>query len=156
MGDSWPIRPATLADAAAIADAERVCFGDPWSATGIAELFENKAVIALMAPAAGPEMSLAGYAFARVIALEAEILNIAVLPLFRRRRLGGRLLDAALAAAEQRGAIEVFLEVRESNDAARAMYLARGFRPVGVRTDYYQKPRENALILRLDLRPAFN
>lgn len=156
MVDSWLIRPATLADTAAISEAERICFGDPWSEAGIAELFENKAVIALLAPAGRPEMSLAGYAFARVIAGEAEILNIAVLPMFRRRGLGARLLDAALATAETGGAVEVFLEVRESNESARALYRARGFRPVGVRTDYYRKPRENALILRLDLKAAFN
>ena len=153
---AWLIRPATLADAVAIAAAERVCFGDPWSATGITELFENDTVIALMALAGGPEMRLAGYAFARVIAGEAEILNIAVLPSYRRAGVGGRLLDSALAAVTNGGAAEVFLEVRVSNAAAKGLYAARGFRPVGFRTDYYRKPRENALILRLDLKPAVN
>jgi ribosomal-protein-alanine N-acetyltransferase len=42
----------------------------------------------------------------------------------------------------------VYLEVRQSNAAALAMYRARGFRPVGVRTDYYRNPREDALVLR--------
>ena len=105
----------------------------------------------LLALGGGPEMRLAGYAFARVIAGEAEILNIAVLPSFRRRGIGGRLLDAAVMAVKTGGAAEVFLEVRESNAAARALYVARGFRPVGLRTDYYRKPRENAVILRLDV-----
>ena len=156
MVDSWLIRPAARADAAAIAAAEQVCFGDPWSAAGIAELFENRTVMRLLALGGGPEMRLAGYAFARVIAGEAEILNIAVLPLFRRRGVGGRLLEAAVTAVRTGGATELFLEVRESNTAAKALYFARGFRPVGVRTDYYRNPPENAVVLRLGLEFVVN
>ena len=155
VGD-WLIRPATLADAAAIGEAEQVCFGDPWSASGIAELFENEIVVALAAETGGPKIRLAGYAFARVIAGEAEILNIAVLPLFRRRGVGGRLLEAAVTAVRTGGAAELFLEVRESNTAAKALYFARGFRPVGVRTDYYRNPPENAVVLRLGLEFVVN
>ena len=151
MVGSWLIRPATLADVTAIGEAEQVCFGDPWSPSGIAELFENETVVALAAETGGPEIRLAGYAFARVIADEAEILNLAVLPLFRRRGIGGRLLEAAVTAVRTAGAGELFLEVRESNAAAKALYLTRGFRPVGVRTGYYRNPRENAVVLRLGL-----
>ncbi len=154
MVDSWPIRPAVLADAAVIAAAERVCFDDPWSAAGIVELFQNETVIGFVVVSDGPEMRLAGYAFARVIAGEAEILNLAVLPRFRRRGQGRRLLDAALVGALAGGAREVFLEVRESNESAKALYACRGFRAVGLRPDYYRKPRENGLILRLDLSAA--
>ena len=154
MAGLWLTRPATLADAAGIAEAERLCFGDPWSAAGIAELFENEAVAARVALADGLEMRLAGYAFARVIAGEAEILNIAVLPLYRRQGVGRRLLDSVVAAVIAGGAVEVFLEVRESNTAARFLYEGRGFRAVGFRTDYYRKPRDNAVIMRSDLRSA--
>ncbi len=151
MAELWLTRPATLADAPGIAEAERVCFGDPWSAAGILELFENEAVSSRVVLAGGPELRLAGYAFARVIAGEAEILNIAVLPLYRRQGVGRRLLDSVLAAVTAGGAVEAFLEVRESNQAARFLYEARGFRAVGFRTDYYRKPRENAVIMRSDL-----
>jgi ribosomal-protein-alanine N-acetyltransferase len=96
-------------------------------------------------------LRLAGYAFARVIAGEAEILNVAVLPSYRRQGVGRQLLDSILAAVTAGGAVEVFLEVRESNQAARFLYETRGFRAVGVRTDYYRKPRENAVIMRSDL-----
>lgn len=154
MVASWRIRAATPADVAGIAAAEQACFGDPWSASGIAELFENQTVLSLVAIGNGPEMGLAGYAFARVIAGEAEILNLAVMPSFRRLGVGGQLLDSALAGARELGVSEVFLEVRESNEPAKALYRARGFRPVGLRTDYYRKPRENALVLRLDLGSA--
>ncbi len=154
MVDSWPIRPAVSADAAAIAAAEQLCFNDPWSAAGIAELFQDETIIGRLVASEGPEMRLAGYAFGRVIAGEAEILSLAVLPRYRRRGQGRRLLDAALVEARARGAREVFLEVRESNESARALYVGRGFRAVGLRPDYYRKPRENGLLLRLDLSVA--
>lgn len=156
MEGPFRIRPATRVDSAAIAAAERVCFSDPWSEDGLASLFENQTGVALVCEAERPNLRLAGYVFARVIAGEAEILNIAVLPEFRRRGLGAGLLASALDELARRGADSVFLEVRESNGDARRMYAARGFRPVGVRADYYRKPRENAIVLRLDCRSALN
>ena len=150
MAGLFRIRPATRADAAAIAVAEQICFSDPWSQGALAELFENQTVVALVGEREGPNPRLAGYIFARAIAGEAEILNIAVLPEFRRGGLGSDLLSAGLDGLRSQAATSVYLEVRESNDEARRLYGARGFRPVGIRTDYYQKPRENALVLRLD------
>ena len=88
----------------------------------------------------------------REAAGSGEILNLAVAPEFRRRGIGGTLLEEGLVAFHDRGAQEVFLEVRESNHSAQALYLARGFRPVGQRAAYYRNPRENALVLRLGLR----
>jgi ribosomal-protein-alanine N-acetyltransferase len=105
----------------------------------------------LIAEADRPEIILAGYIFARAIAGEAEILNLAVVPEHRQRGLGDGLLGATLGTLAEKGIGTVFLEVRESNEAALRLYGARGFRPVGLRADYYEKPRENALVLRLDL-----
>ncbi len=150
MAGPFRIRLASRADAAAIAAAERVCFSDPWTEDGLSSLFDNSTGEALVGEAERPDLRLAGYIFARVIAGEAEILNIAVLPEFRRGGLGSDLLSAALAGLRARGAASVFLEVRESNEEAKRLYGGRGFRPVGVRTDYYRKPRESALVLRLD------
>jgi len=94
---------------------------------------------------------LAGYLLARTIAGETEILNLAVLPGARRAGLGRRLLEIGLAEAAGAGARSVYLEVRESNEAARRLYEGAGFRPVGLRPGYYRRPRENALLLRLSL-----
>jgi ribosomal-protein-alanine N-acetyltransferase len=58
------------------------------------------------------------------------------------------LLDDALSAADASAIAAVFLEVRESNGPARALYEARGFHSVGRRRDYYQRPTEDALVLR--------
>jgi ribosomal-protein-alanine N-acetyltransferase len=151
MDRRWGIRAATRADASAIADVERTCFSDPWSAAGIAEMFENETVEALVAIETGPEMRLAGYLFARVIAGEAEILNVAVPKMFRRLGVGDALLVRALERLAERGAESVFLEVRESNEPAKRLYQRRGFRAVGLRADYYRRPAEHALVLRLDI-----
>jgi ribosomal-protein-alanine N-acetyltransferase len=63
--------------------------------------------------------------------------------------VGAALLEAGLRELQLRGGREVFLEVRESNAGARAMYLARGFRVVGARQRYYRQPMEDALVLHL-------
>ena len=95
---------------------------------------------------------LAGYLIGREAAGSGEVLNLAVAPEFRRRGVGGMLLESGLAVFRRRRASEVFLEVRESNRSAQALYIARGFRPVGQRASYYRNPKEDALVLRLPLR----
>jgi ribosomal-protein-alanine N-acetyltransferase len=62
--------------------------------------------------------------------------------------VGRQLLDDALQAARARRVASVYLEVRESNHAARTLYASRGFAPVGVRRGYYQHPPEDALVMR--------
>ncbi len=84
---------------------------------------------------------LAGYLIGREAAGSGEVLNLAVAPEFRRRGVGGMLLESGLAAFRRRRATEVFLEVRESNQSAKSLYMARGFRPVGQRASYYRNPQ---------------
>jgi ribosomal-protein-alanine N-acetyltransferase len=73
---------------------------------------------------------------------EIEILNLAVAPAFRRRGIAKALLDKLPKC-------EIFLEVRESNLAARGLYQAAGFREVGLRRGYYQDPPEGAIVMRM-------
>ena len=148
MDAPFRIRPATPADSAALVAVERRCFSDPWSEVAFREALSSEWTFGLVAQAArGP----AGYLIGREAAGSGEILNLAVAPELRRRGVGGALLEEGLAAFRLRGATEVFLEVRESNLSAQALYLARGFRPVGQRAAYYRNPREDALVLRLAL-----
>jgi len=95
---------------------------------------------------------VAGYAVALTVLDESEILNIAVDPAMRGRGLGGRLLDAAIAEVAGRGAVAAFLEVRESNSAARELYRSRGFEELSRRRGYYRTPVEDALVLRLAMQ----
>lgn len=145
MENHFHIRSAETPDAAAIWAVESRSFSDPWSLSGIGEMLASANTRTLVAEADG---AVAGFLVARSIREEGEILNLAVLPEHRRRGLGRELLTAGLDWLSKGGVREVYLEVRQSNAAALAMYRARGFRPVGVRTDYYRNPREDALVLR--------
>ena len=83
-----------------------------------------------------------------IVVDEAEIANLAVEPAARRSGAGRLLLDSALGEAAARGVRTVYLEVRESNEAARSLYASRGFDEIGRRRAYYAHPREDALVLR--------
>ena len=148
MDARFRIRSAALADSAALVAIERRCFSDPWSEPSFRESLASHSTFGLVAET---DRGIAGYLIGREAAGSGEILNLAVAPEFRRRGIGGELLEAGLEAFQRRRAHEVFLEVRESNRSAQALYLARGFRPVGQRTSYYRNPREDALVLRLSL-----
>jgi ribosomal-protein-alanine N-acetyltransferase len=152
MDAPFRIRSAAPADSAALVAIERRCFSDPWSEPSFREALASDWTFGLVAET---NRGIAGYLVGREAAGSGEILNLAVAPEFRRRGIGGELLEEGLSAFQERGAREVFLEVRESNRSAQALYLARGFRPVGQRASYYRNPREDALVLRLALpQPA--
>ena len=99
------------------------------------------------AVASGP---IVGYVVALEAADEGEILNLAVAPAGRRNGLGRALVQHILEALTARGVRHVYLEVRESNAPARALYVAHGFKEVGRRKEYYRRPVEDAIVLRLD------
>lgn len=148
MDAPFRIRSAALADSAALVAIERRCFSDPWSEPSFREALATDWTFGLVADT---DRGIAGYLIGREAAGSGEILNLAVAPEFRRRGIGGELLEEGLLEFQERGAHEVFLEVRESNHSAQSLYLARGFRPVGQRASYYRNPREDALVLRLAL-----
>ncbi len=114
--------------------------GQAWGAEAIALMLEMPGTIGLWQPAEG-------FVLVRVAADEAEILTLAVIPAARRRGLGAALMRAAMADARAAGAAAMFLEVAESNAAARALYGGLGFAPVGRRPRYYENG-EDALVLR--------
>lgn len=162
---SVSIAPATLADANEVSVIEAAVFADPWSANSFRCLPGDPRVYFACAKArangAGPDVvtvdaseGVVGYVVTIFAADEGEIANLAVASGARGQGIGARLLDAALRDAEGRGANTLYLEVRESNSAARHLYGARGFKEVGHRRGYYQRPVEDALILRRIVRPG--
>ena len=151
MDEPYRIRRAERADVPSLASIERRCFSDPWSEAGILESLQSETTLALVAENKEGEL---GYLMARLSGEEGEILNLAVLPGYRRRGVGRDLLERGLALLIASGVREAYLEVRESNLAARDLYLGFGFRPVGVRPHYYRNPREDALVLRARLEPV--
>lgn len=94
------------------------------------------------------DSTVLGFIIGRDGASEWEIENIAVTGAARRRGLGSRLLGEFLHHIRDIGAVEVFLEVRESNLAARKLYEKWAFIEAGRRTSYYQDPTEDALVLK--------
>ncbi|MCX7684005.1 MAG: GNAT family N-acetyltransferase [Acetobacteraceae bacterium] len=129
MSGPEPAGPEQAAALAAI-HAEAFPPAEAWGEAAIAGLLATPGTAALLC---GRE----GMAMLRVAADEAEILTLAVRPGARRRGLGRALLAAAMAAAAAAGARRMLLEVAEDNAAARALYAAAGFAPVGRRPGYY-------------------
>lgn len=154
------LRPATAGDLDAVVMIERVSFSDPpWSRRSFASLLDDRRVrfTVACAPAdvrnaeagaAEAGHAVVGYVVMWLVADEAELANLAVAPDRRRMGIGRYLLDSAMAEALAGGARSLYLEVRESNVAARALYGGRGFLAVGRRPAYYRNPAEDALLLR--------
>lgn len=147
------LRPATEDDINRVAHIERTCFADPWTEESFRRLLGIPSAIFLVA-LFPPDEAITGYVIAFSVGEDAEVLNVAVAPEFRGRGLAGQMLDAALIQLAAQGVHTAFLEVRESNGAARSLYRSRGFSEIGRRSKYYRRPVEDALVLRRFLEPA--
>lgn len=145
--DDSTMRRAGDGDVAAITRIERGSFPDPWSEHDFRSVlgFAQGIFLVSVKQATG---AISGYAIAIRVVDEAEILNLAVDGEARAVGLGGWLLDAVLGEAEGMGVVTTFLEVRESNVAARKLYASRGFAEISRRRKYYRNPSEDALVLR--------
>lgn len=150
--DSLVVRPASPEDLPAILAIENESFVDPWDASSfVATLELSHMRVRVAEQGEGAERELLGYVVAMLMGDESEIADLAVAGVARRRGVGGFLLDYITEEVRQAGASVLFLEVRESNSAARALYASRAFRTVGRRRGYYRQPAEDALILKRDL-----
>ena len=153
------VRAATPSDVDAVLAIEAVSFVDPWTDEAFHAALALPHMRFLVAeegqgearPGGGATPSggarLVGYVLAMVLGPEGEIADIAVAPAERGRGTGGRLLDRACALLAGEGVERLYLEVRESNEAARRLYASRDFAPVGRRRGYYRQPTEDALVL---------
>ena len=128
-----------------IALLERECFADPWSQQSIASELHNPLSLWLVAQEG---QTLLGYVGSQTCLDETDMMNIAVHPDFRRQGVARALILALIGELKKRGSRCLTLEVRASNDPARALYESLGFVLVGTRRNYYQNPKEDALILR--------
>ncbi len=140
------VRSMDVGDVDEVVAIESHSFSDPWQASAFVTLLQRR--YALLRVAVDGPGKLVGYCVQLVVADEREIANICVDERVRGMGVAGQLLDDALAAADMADVAAVYLEVRESNSAARRLYDGRGFRKVGRRRGYYQHPVEDALVLR--------
>lgn len=115
-----------------------------WSESDYILLLEDLASIALAIEIDG---ELAGFLIGKQVSDQAEVFNLVVKPAYRRKHVGSSLLSASLREFASRGAVYVYLEVRESNTAAIAFYRKHGFRTSGRRELYYRNPDEAALTM---------
>ena len=140
------IRRALLEDAAEISMVAKASPGAaPWSEQQFLDAVTGNCE-GWVAVANG---RIAGFLFARVAADEAEILNAGVAQEIRRRKVGARLLDAAVRFVREHNAQRMFLEVRDSNGPAIDFYKWAGFKESGRRARYYSNPVEDARLLTL-------
>jgi ribosomal-protein-alanine N-acetyltransferase len=141
----------TMRDLDAVVAIEVGAYGFPWSRGN----FVDSLAAGHAAEVLEWNDALVGYYIAMPGVDEMHLLNIAVAPRWQGQGLGSLLLDAVRAAAEQRGLHALWLEVRESNVRARALYARRGFETVARRRDYYPAAtgREDAVVMSLILFP---
>ena len=125
---------------------ERICFSRPWSRKMLAEELENQCAAFLVAEDSVSGRVL-GYAGLMVVADEGYITNVAVFPEYRRQGIAAQILQVFLQFAAANHLTFLTLEVRPSNAAAIALYQGFGFEEVGRRKNYYDLPKEDALIL---------
>ena len=141
-----PMEESDLAEVVAIEDS---AYTHPWTRGNFADSLRSGYACRTLRR----NGELAGYFVILVAAGEAHLLNLTVAPAHQRRGHGSALLREVLGIARDRGARNLFLEVRPSNVAAQALYENFGFRRIAVRRGYYPagKGREDALVLVLAL-----
>ncbi len=156
----YTIAPMTEEHAPVLASLHREDFARPWTDGEFLALIAQDPVFGFVALETGhARAGPVGFVLARSAADEGEILTIAVARAHRRHGLGWQLMDAALRELYGQRAEALFLEVDETNQPALGLYRRLGFREVGRRPAYYDRPgaaagegKSAALVMRRDLR----
>lgn len=148
------VEPLAVADSPSIHRLHAGAFHHGWSSDDFRALIAQDTVFGFIARPEGRPHEACGFVLARLVAGEAEILTIAVARDAQRQGVGRALMDAVLRHLHQERAEALFLEVDETNAAARALYRRLGFAKAGERPAYYETPdgRSSALILRRDFQ----
>ena len=145
----WHLSGLSLYDVEQILAIEEVSFKAPWSRTLFLEELACKTAFNYVVKLTGSEKHepVIAYICSRIIGCELSILRIAVFPKLRNLGIASWLLDKCFKVARDKGVTSVFLEVRESNSAAIAIYGKLGFISVGKRPAYYPETGEDAVVL---------
>jgi ribosomal-protein-alanine N-acetyltransferase len=147
MLDGLCITRARAEHLSAIAAIERECFGDPRTEESLQILIDGRAM-GLVALCDG---KVAGYVGMLCVLDEGQIINVAVSSDFRRRGIGAALMNELERYSRENGIVYLSLEVRESNLAARNLYIANGYVERGLRKGFYSKPLESAVVMTKEL-----
>lgn len=131
----------------AVAEIEKLCFFEPWSVESL-QILTRDGGIGFVVLVDGV---VSAYGGMLCVLDEGQITNIATHPDFRRRGLGRAVVNALAEYAQKNGITGIFLEVRESNSAARSLYAECGFEEIGSRKRFYRAPVEDAVLMRLSI-----
>jgi [ribosomal protein S18]-alanine N-acetyltransferase len=142
------IRDMRLADISAVAAIENESFTSPWSENSLRAEIGSYGSVARVAVLDG---DVAGYSIAKKVLDEAQLLDLAVMPEFRRRGIAGLLMEDLIRLLRVDGVENIYLEVRASNVAAGRLYERSGFTVTGKRKDYYSNPVEDAILMTLKI-----
>ncbi|MBM4136735.1 MAG: ribosomal-protein-alanine N-acetyltransferase [Nitrospira sp.] len=142
------IRQMYPTDIPEVVNIERTIFTTPWSETSFLQEINNLYSIKKVAVLNNTTI---GYVCANHILNENHILNLAVHPEFRRCGIATKLTKEVLKELKEKGCDFVYLEVRGSNLSAKKFYEKLGFVIVAIRKDYYTLPREDAIIMALEM-----
>ena len=139
-------RRAGSDDAKAIALLEEVCFSCPYNEAAVTDLLAASYHPSFVFY--GQDGTLLGYLLGQCLSPEGDLLRIAVDPHARRQGVARILLDAFLAHLKSEKCTVCYLDVREHNAPAQALYASRGFHPFDRRKNYYRLPSEDAIVMR--------
>ena len=128
---------------------ESAAFSTPWSADTFRSLLDRPGADPRVLE--HPEDGVIGYAVLWCVLDQGELANLAIDAEHRGGGYGSELLARVLDLARERGVKSMYLEVRASNDAAVGLYRRFGFAEIGVRRGYYERPREDALMMMVRL-----
>lgn len=149
----YRIIPMTEAHLEQVEELENLCFPeDPWSRRVFEDSLANENTAALIAQA--PDGRVLGYLFFTAVLDEGGVDNLAVSPAARRRGIGRALMEAFHRHARENGLSFLLLEVRPSNKSALSLYESFGYQEAGRRKNYYERPKEDAILMRLELMPC--
>lgn len=144
---TYQLTPMTAEHIPQIAEIEKSCFSHPWTEAMLREALWNDCAVIIVAE--GEDGTALGYAGLQVVLDEGYINNVAVAPAWRRQGIADELLAAFIRFGREKLAF-LTLEVRESNSPAIALYQKHGFAPAGRRRDYYDDPKEDAILMTLE------
>ena len=138
------IRPMTTEDCAQVAAIETMSFSMPWSLHAFTESVGNPNYRFLVAEEAGEILGYCGFVY---VLDEAEIPNVCVSEEARRKGIGQALMENLIETATALGIVTLHLEVRQSNEAAKNLYRRMGFEEIGIRKNFYDLPKEDAILM---------
>lgn len=143
------IQNGDLSHVSGIHAIEVECFSEPWPEQSIVSQLTGQNQIFLVALDGD---AVIGYVGMMYVLDEGYISNVAVTASYRRQKIADKLIDTLVSKANELQLSFVTLEVRETNEPAKALYAKHGFEVVGLRKNYYTKPKENAVLMTVYLK----